>query len=493
MPPKRTPRPSTSRTAPPLRADQEEQVAATPNTDVGASSALLGELKSGALQATVATMEDDMAVSPVASPANAQPDDGLQRLQRRTVRSLSAAMFCQFFTSTMVQQAQIAVGLQLSGGNRATVISRMSLMQSVAAVIQFLVTPLFGALSDRYGRRPILQGSNMLGATLRLSVVLFPSWTTLALIKTAGMNCSNAFRTGVDAALSDVFEGASLAVASSEVKSIMGFTMLIAPIIGGWLTDISPYLPFVVSSGIGFFNSALIRVFFLETAQEQTPQQRKRSLLPNPLGFIKLFRNGHRLTLLTLSTGIQSVTEFGPHGIDRHFAAEAVGLTNSQEGYYSSIRGLAVIIGGKLVKPLLRWLGTSRFVALGNWSCFFFYAIKATARGPGTMFGHLIFYVTGGHTFRVAPVMAMHTRHALAAGMTRGQVAAARSNFEALLKIAAPQVFSLIYTSVRDRPQLRGAPYVVCAVLVASAHGLFSLVTPEDDMDASKVNKKVLA
>eukprot|EP01046_Picozoa_sp_COSAG06_P074251 COSAG06_NODE_22614_length_718_cov_0.770598_1_plen_117_part_01 len=66
-----------------------------------------------------------------------------ERLQRRTVRALSVAMFCQFFTSTMVQQAQIEVALRLSGGNRSLVISRMSLMQSFAAAIQFLITPLF--------------------------------------------------------------------------------------------------------------------------------------------------------------------------------------------------------------------------------------------------------------------------------------------------------------------------------------------------------------
>ena len=62
--------------------------------------------------------------------------------------------------------------------------------------------------------------------------------------------------------------------------------------------------------------------------------------------------------------------EFGPHGIDRHFASEAVGMTNSQEGYYSSLRGLTMILGGKLVSPLLARLGTRRFIDLGNWSCF---------------------------------------------------------------------------------------------------------------------------
>ena len=91
------------------------------------------------------------------------------------------------------------------------------------------------------------------------------------------------------------------------------------------------------------------------------------------------------------------------------------------------------------------------------------------------MFGGLLPNITGGHTFRIAPIQAMHTRQALGAGMSRGEVAAARSNFEALLKIAAPQIFSQLYSAVRGYPRLQGAPYVLCAVLVVFAHGLLSL------------------
>ena len=61
------------------------------------------------------------------------------------------------------------------------------------------------------------------------------------------------------------------------------------------------------------------------------------------------------------------------------------------------------------------------------------YALKSAARGPALMYGSLIPYITGGHTFRIAPIQAMQTRHALDSGMTRGEVAAARSNFEALV------------------------------------------------------------
>jgi hypothetical protein len=218
-------------------------------------------------------------------------------------------------------------------------------------------------------------------------------------------------------------------------------------------------------------------------------------------------RNGRALSILTLSSGVQSMCEFGPHGIDRHFASEAVGMSNSQEGYYSSLRGLTMILGGKLVSPLLARLGTRRFIDLGNWSCFLCaslcppcahvpcsrlplirarvgrrqYALKACARGPALMYGSLLPYITGGHTFRIAPIQAMQTRHALGAGMTRGEVAAARSNFEALLKIVAPQLFSRMYTAVRGTPRLQGAPYVLCAALVVSGHGLFGAVGGDAD------------
>eukprot|EP01050_Picozoa_sp_SAG11_P029505 SAG11_NODE_8332_length_1027_cov_1.548491_1_plen_112_part_00 len=89
---------------------------------------------------------------------------------------------------------------------------------------------------------------------------------------------------------------------------------------------------------------------------------------------------------------------------------------------------------------MLNFLGTRRFVGLGNFSCFLHFLLKACARGPAMLYSSLAPYVTGGHTFRVAPVMALHTRFALEAGMKRGEIAAARSNFEALLKIASPQV-----------------------------------------------------
>jgi hypothetical protein len=117
-------------------------------------------------------------------------------------------------------------------------------------------------------------------------------------------------------------------------------------------------------------------------------------------------------------------------------------MNYAQEGWFSSARGLTMVLGGRCVRPALTRLGLTRHLKLGNASGMLSQLIKACARGPRLMYGSLLPAVTGGFTFRTSPLLAEHTKHALAAGMARGQVAAARSNFETVFKVLSPHLFS---------------------------------------------------
>ena len=60
----------------------------------------------------------------------------------------------------------------------------------------------------------------------------------------------------------------------------------------------------------------------------------------------------------------------------------------------------------------------------------------------------------------------------------------------AQLKIVAPQLFSRMYTAVRETPRLQGAPYVLCAVLVVAGHGLFGAAGSTGDTGETKPPKQ---
>merc|ERR1711924_29840 len=121
--------------------------------------------------------------------------------------------------------------------------------------------------------------------------------------------------------------------------------------------------------------------------------------------------------------------------------------------------------------------GTNRYLDLVNLSSAVHFFMKSCARGPVLMFSSLLPAITGSFNLRSAPVTALHVKYAIAAGIPRGEAAAARSNFEAILKIFLPQLFSRLYLNSRKSRSLMGMPYLLCAFLVLTAHGTLALVT----------------
>jgi hypothetical protein len=114
--------------------------------------------------------------------------------------------------------------------------------------------------------------------------------------------------------------------------------MLVSPVVGGRLTQRSVTLPFVVSLVVGFTNALFLACMFRETAplarqaypshgvggcnsnigeggHDHNSLWAVMSSVPSPLGFLRLFRHGRTLSLLTVSAGLHSVCEFGPHAV----------------------------------------------------------------------------------------------------------------------------------------------------------------------------------
>jgi DHA1 family tetracycline resistance protein-like MFS transporter len=154
------------------------------------------------------------------------------------------------------------------------VVVGMSVLMSVFAACSFFSAPVFGALSDRYGRKNILLIS-LLGSVI--GYVLFGIGGALWVLflgriidgLTAG-NISILF-----AYIADTTEPGERAKWFGYIGAVMGIGKIGGPALGGLLGSISIGLPFFVTAALIFLSG--MAVYFL-LPESLTPEKRTRHL-----------------------------------------------------------------------------------------------------------------------------------------------------------------------------------------------------------------------
>lgn len=167
----------------------------------------------------------------------------------------------------------------------------MSALMSVFAACTFFAAPIFGSLSDRYGRKYILIFS-LLGSVI--GYVLFGIGGALWVLflgriidgLTAG-NISILF-----AYISDSTEPKERAKRFGYIGSAMGIGKLGGPALGGLLGGISLSLPFFVTAGL-IFISGLATYFLLP--ESLVPEKRTKHLTLNSFNVFSHFKDIFKL------------------------------------------------------------------------------------------------------------------------------------------------------------------------------------------------------
>lgn len=157
----------------------------------------------------------------------------------------------------------------------------------VFMAMQFVFTPVQGALADRFGRRPIILASNL---GLGLDFLMMALVNTLPLlfigrvisgITSASFSASNAY-------VADVTPPEKRAQAYGFLGIAFGVGFVIAPVIGGFLGEIHPRLPFWAAVCMSLTNFCY-GLFVLP--ESLTPDKRSARFdwaHANPFGALKL-------------------------------------------------------------------------------------------------------------------------------------------------------------------------------------------------------------
>jgi DHA1 family tetracycline resistance protein-like MFS transporter len=178
--------------------------------------------------------------------------------------------------------------------SRAAVV--FGLMSASWALMQLLFSPIAGALSDRFGRRPVLLLSNFGLGVDYIVMALAPDLVWLFVGRLISGIMAATFSTAT-AYIADVTPVDQRATKFGLIGAAFGLGFVLGPALGGVLGSYDPRLPFWVAAGLSLANAAYGYFILPESlAREHRAPFRFKSA--NPIGAIDLLRSDPLLTKL---------------------------------------------------------------------------------------------------------------------------------------------------------------------------------------------------
>ncbi|MBK6377811.1 MAG: TCR/Tet family MFS transporter [Xanthomonadales bacterium] len=177
----------------------------------------------------------------------------------------------------------------MTGGDIATAVRWTGIMGALFGLMQFVFSPVQGALSDRFGRRPVVLASNF---ALGLDFILMAMAQTLPIlfigrvisgIASASISTANAY-------IADVTPKEKRAGAYGLLGAAFGIGFIVGPALGGFLGGISVRAPFWVAAALALANF----LYGLLVLPESLPKERRSARFDlknaNPLGALRMLR-----------------------------------------------------------------------------------------------------------------------------------------------------------------------------------------------------------
>lgn len=231
------------------------------------------------------------------------------------------------------------------------------------AISQFFFTPLWGAFSDKYGRRPIILVSIMIST---VSYIVFSFSTTLVILLFArllsGIGSGNI--SAAQAYISDITEPKDRAKSMGMIGAAFGLGFIFGPPIGGFLMQDFGF------PSIGIFCASLcvlnlILAYFLLPESLKEMRESKVSMLPVN-DYIHVL--SMKLLPLIILIGFIYVAGFFLFQIPSTMMwKEHFGYTDKQIGFIFTFIGISTaVVQGGLIGVFNKWFGERKLLLWGN-------------------------------------------------------------------------------------------------------------------------------
>jgi DHA1 family tetracycline resistance protein-like MFS transporter len=354
------------------------------------------------------------------------------------------------------------------GGDTAHASEIFGLFATAWALMQFVFSPLLGALSDRYGRRLMVLVSNFgLGADYIL-MALAPSLSWLFVGRVISGIAAASVSTGF-AYIADVTPPEKRAASFGLISAAFGLGFILGPALGGLLGAIDARMPFWVAALLSLINA----LYGLLVLPESLPKERRISFdwrRANPLGSLVLLRSHRELLGLAAANFLAYLGHVVLPSVTVLYATYRYGWDNGIMGLTLAAVGVcAVIVQVSVIGPFVRRFGERGAMLTGlifGAAGFAIYGLAPT--GPLFWAGIPVMAVWG---LSGPAAQGLMTRRVSAS--EQGQLQGANSSITAIANLIGPSIFTLTFAYAIGPGanwQVPGAPFLLAMLmLLASA------------------------
>jgi MFS transporter, DHA1 family, tetracycline resistance protein len=327
----------------------------------------------------------------------------------------------------------------------------------------FLTSPLIGAMSDQYGRRPLLL-IGFLGLAISFFGTAFSNamWVLVVVRIVSGGMQSNA--AVANAYVADITPPQDRAKRFGLIGAMTGLGFILGPVMGGILGAINLHLPFFIAGALALLNF-LYGYFVLP--ESLAPEQRKKFTwsAANPVVSIKALSQLKGVGPLVGVVAFSGLAQFVLYTSWVLYTTFKFGWGPSENGWSLAVVGIVgVLVQGVFLGKLLKTFGPQKLVMIGLVSSALAYLSWGLASQGWMMFAIIALNVFG-NTIQ-ASVQSMIS--SAADNKTQGQTLAAVSSLSSLMAVVAPMLAAPLLAAVSDLPKgdwRIGAPFYFCAAL----------------------------
>jgi DHA1 family tetracycline resistance protein-like MFS transporter len=341
------------------------------------------------------------------------------------------------------------------------------------ALANFVGAPLLGALSDRYGRRPILLlGFCGLAINFFVTAVSSAAWMLVASRMVGGAMQANA--AVANAYVADITPPEQRAKRFGMLGAMFGIGFILGPVIGGLLGGIDLQLPFFVAGGLALVNLA----YGYFVLPESLPADRRRQIewrRANPVSSLKQLAQLKGVGLLVGVLACAALAQFTLYTTWVLYTTFKFGWGPTQNGWSLFAVGIvSAVVQGGLLGRLLKVLSPQRLAVYGLVSSTLSFVAFGLVTEGWMMYVVILSNILGNTVGAAMQSLVSGAANKSEQGQTMGSI----SGLNSLMAVIAPIMSAPLLGVVSHLPKgdwRIGAPLFFCAFLQGLAL-LFALL-----------------